>query len=293
MAETPTQSWPQIPGPGAYAVTCDQRSGGAIGVDAPKYTMAKRTAHVKCGQNSPGPMYSPRTTRSGTHLCDLGGSFDAPQYTFGTSRAAAIFNTVPGPGCYEAPGSLDEVPVYPKAPTFGFSKAKQREESLNHEVGTRNPFVSEQHAARTNLGVHSPGPLKYNQQDLSGIAHTSHTHPNSPRYTIRGHVCKIGGSNPKDHKHQPGPGMYDQPSSFGSQTHSARPSSKCFSFSHMTRPSQQKEQSKGSYMGKAMESQNYGAHSPGPCTYETRSKRGSREPNAPSFSFGAESRFCY
>ena len=158
----------------------------------------------------------------------------------------------------------------------------------------RNTFISEKHAAHTNLGVHSPGPLKYNQQDLSGIAAgNSTTHPNSPRYTIRGHVCKLGASSQDEKQPRPGPGVYETPSSFGSQTHSARPSSCSFSFSQQTRPHEKKDLGKSAYMGKDMETPNFGLHSPGPCTYETRSKRGSREPAAPSFSFGSESRWAY
>ena len=289
------RAWPQIPGPGAYEVNCDQRSGGVLGAGVPKFSMAAKTAILRGGQMSPGPKYSPRTTRAGVHINDPAEkeSFDAPKFTFGTSRLPARHNKIPGPGQYESPSSLGEVPVYPKAPNFGFNKAKQREQCLSPEAGTRNAFLSEKHAVHTNKGVHSPGPLKYNQQDLSGIAQPSTTHPNSPRYTIRGHVCKLGASNQKDLQNRPGPGLYETPSSFGSQTHSAHPSSCSFSFSHQNRPHEQKDLGKSAYMGKEMESGNFGLHSPGPCTYETRSKRGSREPAAPAFSFGGESRWCY
>ena len=217
---------------------------------------------------------------------------DAPRRACAPRPAARSCRAPTRAGQYEAPSSLGEVPVYPKAPKFGFNKAKQREQCLAPDAGTRNAFLSEKHAVHTNKGVHSPGPLKYNQQDLSGIAQPSTTHPNSPRYTIRGHVCKLGASKPEDLKNQPGPGLYEQPSSFGSQTHSARPSSCSFSFSHSTRP-KPAEMGKSGYLGKDMESGNFGLHSPGPCTYETRSKRGSREPAAPAFSFGGESRWCY
>jgi len=51
---------------------------------------------------------------------------------------------------------------------WGMSKAKQRQEPLG--AGGRNTFLSERHAARTNFGVHSPGPTNRRAREQSAGA---------------------------------------------------------------------------------------------------------------------------
>ena len=157
------RAWPQIPGPGSYDVNCDQRGGGVLGAGVPKFSMAQRTAILRGGQISPGPKYSPRTTRTGIHFNDAAegdNSFDAPKFTFGTSRGQTVPNQIPGPGAqtraYPAPRARpsDRAPPASQASTRARARSARRPSTPRRRtLASAKPSS----ASRTSTHTRAPG----------------------------------------------------------------------------------------------------------------------------------------
>ena len=283
----------ELPGPGTYNHSVDQRGGGYLG-DAPYYTMGARKAVPKPDDQSPGPVYSPRLITP--HASGMIG--DAAQYSFGSSkRWDTAKDGDPGPGQYSQNSTRVGGSLMGDAPKYGFGTSSQRVMSENSR-GAR--FISKEHAYKANYAIHSPGPLVYKQQEGLGQQLTGTGQPNSPRYTMRPRLVGYqpsGTSSSGGAVDQPGPGTYSASMAFGSQVHSARNSAASFSFGTSVRHRPEIHPKKTQYIGKDYERQNWGINSPGPMQYSAKATIG---PNgAPqyktsaAYSFGSESRFAY
>ena len=283
----------EIPGPGTYNHSSDQRGGGFLG-DAPCYTMGARKTVPRPDDQSPGPVYSPRmlTPRA------TGPIGDASQYSFGSSqRWAAGKDGDPGPGQYTQVSTRVGGSLLGDAPKFGFGTSAQR---ISSEGAKGNRFISKEHSYKSNYAVHSPGPLVYKMQDGLGTTMTGTGQPNSPRYTMRPRLIGYqpsGTSASGAAVDQPGPGTYSSSMAFGAQVHSARNSAASFSFGTSARHRPEIHPKKTQYIGKDYERQNWGIHSPGPMQYSAKTTIG---PNADprgkasaAYSFSSESRFAY
>jgi len=273
----------RVPGPGTYVHETTQRGAGRLG-DAPMYSLSPRSAVPKAAEISPGPIYSTRvlTPRSEGSFGDQSAKFG-----FGTQgRLGTALGVGPGPGSYTSHTSIG------LATKIGIGTARQRE----YRERTRgNCFVSESHASKSNYGMHSPGPLHYTIEDngATGNLSSRSVEPNSPRYSMRARLSDPANATNRARtaNQTPAPSAYTKPSSFGGQTQSGNPSSSAFSSGNSCRETPEDNIHATPFAGKGHARENLGVHSPGPCKYETRTKRGSRDPAAPGFSFGSEGRF--
>lgn len=248
--------------------------------DAPSFSMSSRAGMVATGEISPGPKYAPH------HVSPRG---EGPMgntgllYAFGSETRFGFDGTLgPGPGTYPLGTSIGN------STKVGFGTARQRDQT---QTNRGQAFLSEGHHKSVNHGLHSPGPLKYAIEGTIGAVSGISSMPCSPRYSMRSRVPDLGKKGPGA-QIGPAPSAYVLPSSLGSQPISMRPSSNSFSFQKSMRTTPQSDYKKHRHTGKGFERANYGVHSPGPCKYETRTPRGSRDKMAPSYSFGTDERLC-
>lgn len=274
-----------LPGPGTYESKLDMTGGGFLG-DAPSYTLAARRRNEGKGvEASPGPIYTPRSLTATSH----GPVGDAPKYGFGSQqRFCELKGTGPAPGHYTMTSTVGTAPpTVHGAPKISFGLQAQREST---EKTQGNVYISEYHAKESNFAMHSPGPLKYNIEDTLGVYSMDTMQPNSPRYSMRSRLgaAKAPGRDPAN---LPGPAAYNKPSAFGDQPDSSQPSASAFSFGKSVRVRPEINPSAAPFLGKEMAFAYSGVASPGPCKYDTRTPRGSKERATPSYAFGREDRF--
>lgn len=154
------------PGPGAYSPNTTRygsRDAASIGFG----TARQRPPHVCIQDNiaSPGPIYKPNkevvSSLTAPIHYSFGRQYPGSRYEPGAELAPNHPHWNPGPGEYEpktlASGKLRQPGADAPKPVFGSSnKMVSPQSNFSATV-----FLSQKHAMRENVGVHSPGPAAY------------------------------------------------------------------------------------------------------------------------------------
>eukprot|EP00798_Chlamydomonas_sp_ICE-L_P024545 gene24545-10153_t len=159
------------PGPGAYKPTTN-RFGRSDGTGVGFTQARQRPCQVyNEGVISPGPIYEPHITISSN--CTSLPLISFPKKDLGTrfnpsaSMPSNCPHWNPGPGDYQ-PGMValgGRAEIGGDAPKWKFTKQQKGVAPDTNLSGTA--FISKEHAASDNIGVHSPGPAAYHASNIA------------------------------------------------------------------------------------------------------------------------------